>query len=147
VGLLVEIFAPAAASAMMAKSAWLPMHIGLALLGLATLATLIFFPETANAANSINSEPALVNVPTTDSITKSPWSLRNVSEKAGGLIIFIKQNWLVTTLVLTFLITPIARSTNRVLLQYVSRKYHWTFSQVNMSDHFLELMSSTRHFL
>jgi hypothetical protein len=106
---------------------WLSMFCGLGCLWLASIVA-AFIPR-ALARNRRQHH----------SRTKQPNDnqapVHTIREQLMGLIKaamwFSQGNTLVTTLILTFLVTTLGRSAQDILLQYITKRYGWLWSQVS----------------
>jgi hypothetical protein len=142
--LVAECLTPPITSILMTKSVWIPLIAALVfeVLGIAFLAPL---PETLSqnmpediAANSpLSSDSSEVEgeqrpLLEADEVNlKNPSIIREVRESLR----FITRDAAVAALVITFLVSKVGRQSTNLLLQYVSKRYHWTLSKVSSTSY------------
>ncbi|KAK1564011.1 major facilitator superfamily domain-containing protein [Colletotrichum navitas] len=108
---------------LMKIDAWLPIYTGLGCLVLGTVVSLML-PET------LSREPRYRPTETTQSL---PWHhpIRSELEKLGkALLWMLWRSSRVLLLLFTFLLTTLGRFAQEILLQYVTKRYGWSWSQV-----------------
>lgn len=156
-----EMIASPVSATLMNRNTWLPMLIGLGSLILATCMPLIF-PETLGRRDTETLEHAAAT--SQDCSPERPdqhESLRNVKDermwrrfKSRVLHVrvtsrFMWENTTVLLLLFTFLVTTLGRFVQELLMQYTTKRFHWTWSQVSLTHniHRLENILMPRHSL
>jgi hypothetical protein len=150
---VVSFMGPTVASATMSWSLWLPFWINIALLTCA-IPTIMLLPG-ATRTPLLATSPSLLRYPDTDDMEEagplidereaSPSRYANAFEKPQGFIQeVIQAAWKLVSLIrgrrnfqillCSFFLTSLASSDTKLLVQYISKRYEWTFSQVNSSD-------------
>lgn len=144
VSYVVAFMGPSLASFTMSQSLWLPFWIGIALL-LAAIPTIYLLPETKSHPSKYSPEPDPA-APEADPLLgqrpSSPIRYPNASEAdkrpSDRIIqtvitlirpIIGRRNF--QLLLASFLLTALASSDTKLLVQYISKRYKWTFAQVN----------------
>ena len=137
---------PSLASFTMSQSLWLPFWIGIALL-LAAIPTIYLLPETKSHTSKYSSEPD-PTAPEADPLlgqrSSSPIRYSNafegdkrpsnrITQTVMTLIRLIIGRRNFQLLLASFLLTALASSDTKLLVQYISKRYKWTFAQVNKS--------------
>ena len=150
--LIAECVTPPFTSYLMAKSVWTPLLLVLVfdLLGFAILLAL---PETLPHTMPIDiaANPLLADESSDDeSEDRTPLEDDDSSPKKPTAIDrfkksfrFITRDTAVIALVITFLISKVGRQSINILLQYVSKRYHWTLSKVSFKPGMLMKHQST----
>jgi len=144
VSYVVAFMGPSLASFTMSQSLWLPFWIGIALL-LAAIPTIYFLPETKSHPSkySLQPDPAAPEAdPLLGQRPSSPTRYSNAFEADKRLpnriiqtvmtlirLIIGRRNF--QLLLASFLLTALASSDTKLLVQYISKRYKWTFAQVN----------------
>ncbi|WQF90194.1 Putative major facilitator superfamily, MFS transporter superfamily [Colletotrichum destructivum] len=111
---------------LMGKDAWLSIYTGLGCLVLGTLVSLML-PETHPRG------PGHCSAETTQSL---PWyyPIRSELVKLGKAVLWMMwRDYYVLVLLFTFLLTTLGRFAQEILLQYVTKRYGWSWSQVRES--------------
>ncbi|KAJ9157593.1 Major facilitator superfamily transporter [Pleurostoma richardsiae] len=130
---VVGLLGPALASATMTLLLWLPFWIGILLLLLAVPA-ITLLPSTRTTSRN-GSEPndeqarPLLSSPLLKAQDTEGSLLRSVAGRFGTLHSIITshpRNF--SLLLLSFLLTSLASSDTKLLVQYISKRYHWTFA-------------------
>lgn len=141
---------PTLASATMTWSIWLPFCINIGLLSCA-IPTIMLLPRTAQST-LINSLPSIERHSGADDLEEAgpllagagdtPSRYANAFEKPYGLVqetvhavrklvglIRGRRNFQI--LLVSFFLTALASSDTKLLVQYISKRYQWTFAQVH----------------
>ena len=141
---VVSFIGPTLASFTMSRIIWLPFWIHITLL-LCALPTIRLLPETKIPASSSGSatdgdvdevDPLLAG------LSQRPGSYSNAFETKFGVLQSIpnairkllrlvvgRQNFQI--LLISFFLTALASSDTKLLVQYISKRYEWTFAQVS----------------
>lgn len=110
---------------------WLPMYCGLGCLWLAT-AVAFSIPRmmlaTSPVLEHIKTEEAQEN--RAQAQTARRHRLMGV---AKAVVWFARGNILVVVLLLTFLVTSLGRLAQEIILQYITKRYGWSWSEVSIS--------------
>ena len=125
---VVALLGPALASATMSILLWLPFYIGIALLLAATLAiSLLPSHEPTPPASNDDSEP-LLSSPLLKAQDHPPLltSLSHRFATTATTLTAHPRNF--TLLLVSFLLTSLASSDTKLLVQYISKRYTWTFA-------------------
>ncbi|KAK1494924.1 major facilitator superfamily transporter [Colletotrichum abscissum] len=129
VSYVVNLLGPALASASMSLLLWLPFWIGIALLLLAIPAISLLeespdsHPDADDQARPLLSSPVLKAQDADSSL------LRSILQRFGVLKSIVAghpRN--MTLLLISFVLTSLASSDTKLLVQYISKRYHWTFA-------------------
>jgi hypothetical protein len=142
-----EMFASPLSAILMNFNPWLPVFIGLGSLALATCMSLIL-PETlgrsvlepvehAAAPRHLNHENVRGVGPLPND---KSWRIWWHWSKSQVLHIHVNsqlmwKNKTVFLLLFTFLVTTLGRFVQELLMQYTTKKFHWTWSQVSPICH------------
>lgn len=103
---------------------WVPMFCGLGCLWLATVLGFLLPKAFAEKQCQQNSGTAL------SSKIESPMTAREQLMAIGRAgMWFARGNILVTILFLTFLVTTLGRLVQDLLLQYITKRYGWSWAQ------------------
>lgn len=142
VSYVVAFMGPSLASFTMSQSLWLPFWIGIALL-LAAIPTIYLLPETKNHPSKYSPEPDPA-APETDPLLRqrpsSPTRYSNafkvdkrpsnhIIQTVMTLIRLIIGRRNFQLLLASFLLTALASSDTKLLVQYISKRYNWTFAR------------------
>lgn len=142
VSYVVAFMGPSLASFTMSQSLWLPFWIGITLL-LAAIPTIYLLPETKSHPSKYSPEPDPA-APEADPLLgqrpSSPIRCSNafeVNKRPSNRIIQTvmtlirliigRRNF--QLLLASFLLTALASSDTKLLVQYISKRYKWTFAQ------------------
>ncbi|EXV03955.1 MFS transporter [Metarhizium robertsii] len=110
---------------------WLPVYCGLGCLWLAT-AVAFSIPRMMLA-----SSPALEHVKTEEAqesrAQAQPARYHRLMGVAKAAVWFARGNVLVVVLLLTFLVTSLGRLAQEIILQYITKRYGWSWSEVSIS--------------
>ncbi|KAK1847401.1 major facilitator superfamily transporter [Colletotrichum chrysophilum] len=135
VSYVVALLGPALASATMSLLLWLPFWIGICLLLLAIPA--ISLVEDTSAAPSHSSRARhgdeqshpLLSSPVLKAQDANPSLVRSVIQHFGVLgSIVASHPRNMTLLLISYVLTSLASSDTKLLVQYISKRYHWTFA-------------------
>lgn len=124
-----EMIASPLAYYLMGIDAWISIYSGLGCLVLGVLVTLIL-PETLEKPRYL----------TIDRAASSSWyhAARLELLRMGEAVLWvIWRDWTVVALLATFLLTTLGRFAQELLLQYVTKRYGWSWSQVRYSSTWL----------
>lgn len=143
---------PTIASATMSWSIWLPFCINIGLL-VCAIPTIMLLPDVTKSP-LINTSPSQPKYRDTDDLEEagplleerggSPNRYANAFERPHGfvqevihaarkLISLIKGRRNFQVLLCSFFLTALASSDTKLLVQYISKRYEWTFAQVKVS--------------
>ena len=138
---VVALLGPALASATMSILLWLPFFIGIGLLVLAIpIIALLLPPPISMARRSISTDdedeaeadagqPLLASFPRPKDIDPNPTILRAVGNSFRNLRATISSHPLNFSLLLaSFVLTSLASSDTKLLVQYISKRYGWKFA-------------------
>ncbi|KAF1366135.1 hypothetical protein EJ07DRAFT_161171 [Lizonia empirigonia] len=145
---IVSFMGPTLASATMSWSIWLPFLINIGLLTCA-VPTIMLLPETARSTliSSSASLPKRSNLedveeagPLLEERYHSPDQYANAFERPSGfaqetvhaarkLVSLVKGRQNFQVLLCSFFLTALASSDTKLLVQYISKRYEWTFAQ------------------
>lgn len=146
---VVSFMGPTLASFTMSKNLWLPFWINIALLSLA-IPTIRMLPGPRQApvatlvSAEVGSEETNEAGPLLGGRATSPHRFSNAFETHPGIFQSIvhaarKMRRLVTgrrnfqVLLCSFFLTALASSDTKLLVQYISKRYEWTFAEVGMT--------------
>ncbi|OAA38902.1 Major facilitator superfamily domain, general substrate transporter [Metarhizium rileyi] len=106
---------------------WLPMYCGLACLWLAT-AVVFSVPRmlVKNHRRVKGREPDKLRV------TTARTTRQRLVDIGKAAVWFARGNILVTVLLLTFLVTSLGRLAQEILLQYITKRYGWSWSEAGL---------------
>ncbi|KXH42889.1 major facilitator superfamily transporter [Colletotrichum simmondsii] len=129
VSYVVNLLGPALASASMSLLLWLPFWIGIALLLLAIPVISLLeespdsHPDADDQARPLLSSPVLKAQDADSSL------LRSILQRFGVLKSIVASHPRnMTLLLISFVLTSLASSDTKLLVQYISKRYHWTFA-------------------
>ncbi|KAL0932444.1 major facilitator superfamily transporter [Colletotrichum truncatum] len=135
VSYVIALLGPALASATMSLLLWLPFWIGICLLLLAfpTISMLESSASTqASSPRAINRDEQsrpLLSSPILKAQDSSPSLFRSIVQRFGTLRDIIASHPRnMTLLLISFVLTSLASSDTKLLVQYISKRYHWTFA-------------------
>lgn len=149
--LVAQLIAIPTSSILMETYLWLPMFLGLGAMILGGM-MVIMLPETLTQPPS---SPGVFSALDSENVEREN-SEDHISEAYSFDALVQNGKWImdeyrsvfvspiVATLIFTFLINSLGRSSLDLLLQYASRRYHWTISQVRSAPVF---RSTTTDFL
>lgn len=138
--LTAEIVATPISGLSMTENAWLPFLLSSGVEFLAVVVAILFAPETLPLMRPKSSGTPRSS--TTDSYESIPPTkelpfVRTVMAKISdslNLIIesthFLSTNLNVSLLLLVFFVATLSRQSMALLLQYATKKYHWSYSKV-----------------
>lgn len=128
---VVALLGPALASATMSVLLWLPFWLGIALLLLA-VPMIHMLPEpsslTGDSSDEEQSAP-LLSSPIIKAQDAQPSLLRSTAERFKTLQAIVTshpRNF--SLLLISFFLTSLASSDTKLLVQYISKRYNWTFA-------------------
>ncbi|KAG8162542.1 hypothetical protein KVR01_008307 [Diaporthe batatas] len=126
---VVNLLGPALASASMTLLLWLPFWIGITLLGVA-VAIIPMLPdhEIAKDQRDEQSQP-LLSSPLLKAQDSGPTILHSVIGRFQALRAALATHpWNFSLLLACFLLASLASSDTKLLVQYISKRYQWTFA-------------------
>lgn len=126
---IVNLLGPALASASMTLLLWLPFWIGITLLGVA-IPTISMLPDhsTAKEQQDEQSQP-LLSSPLLKAQDSRPTILHSVVNRFQSLRVALASHpWNFSLLLACFLLASLASSDTKLLVQYISKRYQWTFA-------------------
>jgi len=128
---VVALLGPAMAAAAMSISIWLPFGIGIILLLLA-IAGISRVPATPIHAQRRGSrEDGATSLPLFNSKSTSRLHHKVFVERVRSLCNVVASHPRnLTLLLVTFLLTALASSDTKLLVQYISKRYRWAFASV-----------------
>ncbi|KAJ3544260.1 hypothetical protein NM208_g3150 [Fusarium decemcellulare] len=132
VSYVVALLGPALASSTMTVSLWLPFWLGLLLLSVA-VPTIYRLPSKGYHSDESRSpdeqrEP-LLSSPRLKAQDHHKSLLRSTAERLQTIHVIVtthSRNF--TLLLFSFMLTSLASSDTKLLVQYISGRYHWTFA-------------------
>lgn len=129
VSYVVNLLGPALASLSMMVLLWLPFWIGVALL-LVAVPVIRMLPdhESSSRYSDEQSQP-LLSSPLLKAQDANPsllYSLRERFRKLNAVLASHSRNF--SLMLVCFLLTSLASSDTKLLVQYISKRYHWTFA-------------------
>lgn len=126
---VVNLLGPALASLSMSVVLWLPFWIGLGLL-LAAVPVIRMLPDHTPASRSSDEQAQpLLSSPLLKAQDANDSLLYSVVERFQVLRQVVASHSRNFTLMLVcFLLTSLASSDTKLLVQYISKRYHWTFA-------------------
>ncbi|PLN79614.1 MFS general substrate transporter [Aspergillus taichungensis] len=135
VGILSEVLATPVSAYLMTRDPWPPFMLGL---GVAVLGSLFAFliPETLSSARSKITSATEPDEGTTQTTTAGKISRgQYIKEKMRSLYNssrFITESPGVTTCLFALLITSISKQSTSLLLQYTSKRFHWSIANSSL---------------
>jgi hypothetical protein len=144
VSYVVAFMGPSLASFTMSQSLWLPFWINIALL-LAAIPTIYLLPETKSHPSKYypeldpaapEADPLLGQRPSSPIRCSNAFEVHKrpsnrIIQTIMTLIRLIIGRRNFQLLLASFLLTALASSDTKLLVQYISKRYKWTFAQVN----------------
>lgn len=126
---VVNLLGPALASLSMTILLWLPFWIGIALLLIAG-AVIRILPDQAPVSRYLDEQSRpLLSSPLLKAQDANPSMLYSVKERVRKLRAVLGSHSRNLSLMLVcFLLTSLASSDTKLLVQYISKRYHWTFA-------------------
>jgi hypothetical protein len=139
VALVAEIVATPISGLTMTKDPWVPFLASSGMELLAVIVALLFAPETHHFVNNLSFAMPSPSTDTSEPIpTKKPSFVRLWADKLWGnlkktreLTHFVWKNLNITLVLLVFLAATLSRQAMALLLQYVTKRYRWTYSKVS----------------
>ncbi|KAJ4409723.1 hypothetical protein N0V82_009412 [Gnomoniopsis sp. IMI 355080] len=130
VSYVVNLLGPALASLSMTVMLWLPFWIGISLL-LAAVPVIRMLPDHTSSSRDRDeqAQPLLSSPLLKAQDANDPSLLHSVMERFRDLKQVLKRHSRNFTLMLVcFFLTSLASSDTKLLVQYISKRYHWTFA-------------------
>ncbi|KAF9875269.1 major facilitator superfamily transporter [Colletotrichum karsti] len=135
VSYVVALLGPALASATMSLLLWLPFWIGICLLLLA-IPTISLLentsstqPPSSRAGHGDEQSRPLLSSPILKAQDANPSLFRSIFQRFGVLRSIVTSHPRnMTLLLISFVLTSLASSDTKLLVQYISKRYHWTFA-------------------
>lgn len=127
---VVNLLGPALASLSMTVRLWLPFWIGIGLL-LAAVPVIRMLPDHAPSSCSYDeqAQPLLSSPLLKAQDANDPSTLHLVIERFRALKqVLASHSRNFTLMLICFLLTSLASSDTKLLVQYISKRYHWTFA-------------------
>lgn len=127
---VVNLLGPALASLSMTIVLWLPFWIGIGLL-LAAVPVIRMLPDHAPSSRyrDEQAQPLLSSPLLKAQDANASPSLRSVIERFRTLKqVLTSHSRNFTLMLICFLLTSLASSDTKLLVQYISKRYHWTFA-------------------
>lgn len=126
---VVNLLGPALASASMTLLLWLPFWIGITLLGFAIpIISMLPDQNTAKDQRDEQSQP-LLSSPLLKAQDSRPTILRSVMNRFHALRVALASHpWNFSLLLACFFLASLASSDTKLLVQYISKRYQWTFA-------------------
>ncbi|KAL2880251.1 hypothetical protein SGCOL_004300 [Colletotrichum sp. CLE4] len=129
VSYVVNLLGPALASASMSLLLWLPFWIGIGLLLLAYPAVSILDKSPDSHHDADDQARPLLSSPVLKAQDADSSLLRSIFQRFGVLKSIIASHPRnMTLLLISFVLTSLASSDTKLLVQYISKRYHWTFA-------------------
>lgn len=124
---VVALLGPALASATMSVLLWLPFYIGIILL-LASIFAISALPSHKGSSASQGASEPLLSSPLLKAQDHPPLmsSIYNGFATMKATLTSHPRNF--TLLLTSFFLTSLASSDTKLLVQYISKRYHWTFA-------------------
>lgn len=129
---IVALLGPGLASATMSALLWLPFCIGIVLLLVATRAISALpsdTPSSSMAGDIEDHRRPLLSSPILKAQDSEQTLLHSILQRVGVIKTIISshpRNF--TLLLISFFLSSLASSDTKLLVQYISKRYHWTFA-------------------
>lgn len=126
---VVNLLGPALASGSMTVLLWLPFYIGIALLAIA-IPVISMLPDHGASSNHRDeqAEP-LLSSPLLKAQDSDQSALQSVAKRFRTLrTVLASHTRNFSLLLICFLLASLASSDTKLLVQYISKRYHWTFA-------------------
>ncbi|KAK8022905.1 MFS multidrug transporter [Apiospora marii] len=121
-----ELIASPLVYLLMERSLWLPVYLGMGCLVVATIVP-VFLPET------LSRQPRRQSPESQQPPVSLFETVRQETKKLSEAMRWLTWgNWKVAVLLCTFLLTTLGRFAQEILLHYVTRRYHWSWSKVRV---------------
>lgn len=125
---IVNLLGPALASASMTLLLWLPFWIGITLLGVA-IPIISMLPDNSTAKERDEQSQPLLSSPLLKAQDSRPTILHSVVNRFHSLRVALASHpWNFSLLLACFLLASLASSDTKLLVQYISKRYQWTFA-------------------
>ncbi|KUI62778.1 hypothetical protein VP1G_09900 [Cytospora mali] len=126
---IVNLLGPALASASMTVLLWLPFYIGIALLAIAIpIISMLPYHGASSSHRDEQAEP-LLSSPLLKAQNSEHSALQSVANRFRTLkTILASHPRNFSLLLICFLLASLASSDTKLLVQYISKRYHWTFA-------------------
>jgi hypothetical protein len=114
---------------------WLPMYCGLGCLWLAAILAMFLpriFAESQYQTHSDTSLPTKIE-------SQGQTAREQLMAIGTTAMWFARGNILVTVLLLTYLVTTLGRLAQDILLQYITKRYGWSWAQASISLYNIDL--------
>lgn len=142
-----SLASPPLSALLLSQNMWLPFWVGLGCLGVAAPLTMLLprgdhseskrsgRPSNAMDDRSHESTPLLAAPPPAETKSKNSGASNAVRESIRGYKEVLTESRNFRTMLFVFFLKGSASSSNALLLQYISKRYGWTFAQVSLFDH------------
>ncbi|KAK7931277.1 adenylate cyclase [Apiospora marii] len=121
-----ELIASPLVYLVMERSLWLPIYLGMGCLVVATIIP-VFLAET------LSRQPRRQPPESQQPLVSWLETVRQETKKLDEAMRWLTWgNWKVSVLLCTFLLTMLGRFAQEILLQYVTRRYHWSWSKASL---------------
>lgn len=125
---VVNLLGPALASLSMTIRLWLPFWIGVALLLVAVL-IIRMLPDHASSRRRDEQSQPLLSSPLLKAQDANDSLLHSVMGRFRTLkLVLASHSRNFSLMLICFLLTSLASSDTKLLVQYISKRYHWTFA-------------------
>ncbi|OHE95015.1 major facilitator superfamily transporter [Colletotrichum orchidophilum] len=129
VSYVVNLLGPALASASMSLLLWLPFWIGIGLLLLGIPAVSLLEESPDGHLDADDQARPLLSSPVLKAQDADSSLLRSILQRFGVLRSIVASHPRnMTLLLISFVLTSLASSDTKLLVQYISKRYHWTFA-------------------
>ncbi|KAI2631242.1 hypothetical protein GGS21DRAFT_523993 [Xylaria nigripes] len=124
---VVGFLSPAIAAAAMSLRLSLPFWLGIAFILLALPAILLLPTDDDSLDDTSEARRPLISSPTLKAQASRKHLLASVADRIHTLVSAVGNHQL-TLLLVSMLLTSLASADTKLLAQYISKRYHWTFS-------------------
>jgi MFS family permease len=138
--LIAEIIAPIMSARLMESGDWFPLVLSLAI-QLAGTVLAVFFPETLHLRDApapINGERESIEMDTLSA--KDNFRLKHQLRHFRAAYRFLKSDWTLAMVVLTFMANRLGRQAMSLLVRYASKRYSW---EIKKAAYLLSLRAAT----
>ncbi len=141
-----SLASPSLSALLLSQNMWLPFWVGLVCLGAAAPLTILLprgdhgkskrsrRPSRSTNEQEHESTPLLAASPSIEVKGKMSSASKAVRDSITGYKEVLSESRSFQTMLVVFFLKGAAISSNLLLLQYISKRYHWTFAQVSRSD-------------